>query len=40
LEVHVTSEREAQLAKTAATTGTDAEQLVKDAISRVLEEDA
>ncbi|MGH9453737.1 MAG: hypothetical protein ACRD2O_07180 [Terriglobia bacterium] len=40
MEVHFTPEQEAQLAQIATTTGADAEQLVKDAALRLLEEDA
>jgi predicted transcriptional regulator len=39
MEVHFTPEQEAQLSKIAATTGTDAEQLVKDAALRLLQEE-
>jgi hypothetical protein len=38
MEVHFTSEQEAQLAQIATKTGTDAEQLVKDVILRLIEE--
>ncbi len=40
MEVHFTSEQEAQLAQIAATAGTDPERLVKDAALRLLQEDA
>ena len=40
MEVRFTPEQEAELARIATTTGTDAERLVKDAALRVLEEDA
>jgi hypothetical protein len=40
MEVHFTPEQEAQLAQIAATAGTDAERLVKDAALRLLEGDA
>jgi predicted transcriptional regulator len=40
MEVHFTPEQEAQLAQVAANAGTDAERLVKDAASRLLEQDA
>jgi hypothetical protein len=36
MEVHLTPEQEAQLAQIASNTGTDAEQLVKQAVSRLL----
>jgi predicted transcriptional regulator len=38
--VHFTPEREAQFSQVASHAGTDAEQLVKDAVLRVLEDDA
>jgi predicted transcriptional regulator len=40
MEVRFTPEQEAQLAQIAATAGTDAERLVKDAALRLLQEDA
>jgi predicted transcriptional regulator len=40
MEVPFTPEQEAQLAQIAATTGTDAERLVKDAALGLLHEDA
>jgi predicted transcriptional regulator len=40
MQVHFTPEQEAQLAQIATKTGTDAEHLVKDAVLRLLEEDA
>lgn len=40
MEVHFTSEQEAQLMEIAASAGTDPEALVKDATIRLLEEDA
>ena len=40
MEVHFTPEQEAQIAKVAATTGTDPEALVKAATMRALDEDA
>jgi hypothetical protein len=40
VEVHFTPEQEAQLAQIAATAGTDAERLVKDAVLRLLEGEA
>lgn len=40
MEVRFTPEQEAQLAQIAITTGSDPEQLVKDAALRLLEEDA
>ncbi len=41
MEVHFTPEQEAQLVHLATKTGTDAERLVKDAVSRLLlQEDA
>ena len=40
MEVHFTPEQEEQLAQIASKTGTDTEQLVKDAALRLLEEDA
>jgi len=39
MEVHFTPEREAQLSQIATTVGTDAEQLVKNAALRLLEDD-
>ena len=39
MEVHFTPEQEAQLSKITTTTGTDAEQLVKDAALRLLQEE-
>lgn len=40
MEVHFTAEQEAQLSQIADHSGTDSEQLVKDAALRLLEEDA
>jgi predicted transcriptional regulator len=40
MEVHFTSEQEARLSQIADHTGTDPEQLVKEAALRLLEEDA
>jgi predicted transcriptional regulator len=40
MEVHFTPEQEAQLSQIAGTAGTDAEQLVKNAALRLIEEDA
>jgi predicted transcriptional regulator len=40
MEVHFTPEQEAQLSQIASHSGTDAEQLVKDAGLRLLQEDA
>ena len=40
MEVHFTPEQEARLAQIARTTGTDTEELVKDAAWRLLEQDA
>jgi len=40
MEVHFTPEQEAQLSQIAGTGGTDAEQLVKNAALRLIEEDA
>ena len=40
MEVHFTFEQEARLALIASNSGTDAEQLVKDAALRLLQEDA
>ncbi len=40
MEVHFTPEQEAQLAQIAAKVGIDSERLVKDAVLRLLEEDA
>jgi hypothetical protein len=37
VEVHLTPEQEARLAQIATNAGTDAERLVKDAVSRLLE---
>jgi predicted transcriptional regulator len=37
MEVHFTPEQEAQLSKIATTTGTDAEQLVREAALRLLQ---
>jgi hypothetical protein len=37
MEVHLTPEQQAQLARIATNAGTDAEQLVKDAVLRLLE---
>ena len=39
MEVHFTPEQEAQLAQIATNAGTDAEQVVKDAVLRLLQED-
>jgi hypothetical protein len=39
MEVHFTTDQEAQLAQLAAKAGTDAEQLVKDAILRLIEDE-
>ena len=39
MEVHFTPEQEAQLSRIATYAGTDAEQLVKDAVLRLVEED-
>ena len=39
MEVQFTAEQEAQLAKFATKTGADAEHLVKDAVSRLLQEE-
>ena len=39
MQLHFTPEQEAQRAQIAATAGTDAERLVKDAALRLLEED-
>jgi hypothetical protein len=39
MEVHFTPEQEAQLAQMASKTGTDTEQLVKDAVLRLLKEE-
>jgi hypothetical protein len=39
MEVHFTPEQEAQLAQLATKSGTDAEQLVKDAILRLIEDE-
>ena len=40
MEVHFTPEQEARLAQIAQTTGTGPEELVKDAVLRLLEQDA
>jgi predicted transcriptional regulator len=40
MEVHFTPDQEAQLSQIAIHTGTDAEQLVKEAALRLLEDDA
>ena len=40
MELHITPEQEAQLAQIAASAGTDAERLAKDAVLRLLEGDA
>ena len=40
MEVHFTAEQEAQLAQVATKSGTDPENLVKDAALRLLEEEA
>ena len=40
MEVHFTAEQEAQLVQIASQAGKDAEQLVKDAALRLVEEDA
>ena len=40
MEVHFTAEQEAQLAQIATKSGTEPEQLVKDAALRLLEEEA
>jgi hypothetical protein len=40
MEVHLTSEHEAQLTGIAASIGTGAEEPVKNAVARLLEEDA
>ena len=40
MEVHFTPEQEAQLSQIANHSGTDAEQLVKDAALRLLQDDA
>ena len=40
MEVHFTPEQEAQIAKIAASNGTDPEAVVKDATLRLLDEDA
>ena len=40
MEVHFTPEQQAQLAQIATNAGTDAEQLVKDVVLRLLEEEA
>jgi hypothetical protein len=40
MELYFTPEQEAQLAQVAADAGTDAERLVKDAVLRLLQEDA
>jgi predicted transcriptional regulator len=40
MEVHLTPEQEAQLSRIASHVGTETEQLVKDAVLRLLEQDA
>ena len=40
MEVHFTPEQEAQLSQIASRAGTDAERLVKEAVLRLLQEDA
>ncbi|MGA7928162.1 MAG: hypothetical protein WCA20_19505 [Candidatus Sulfotelmatobacter sp.] len=40
MEVHFTPEQEAQLSQIASHAGTDTERLVKDAVVRLLEQDA
>jgi predicted transcriptional regulator len=40
MEVHFTPEQEAQLSQIASRAGTDTERLVKDAVLRLLEQDA
>ena len=40
MEVHFTPEHEAQLSQIASRAGTDTERLVKDAVLRLLEQDA
>jgi len=40
MEVHFTPEQEAQLSRIASRAGTDTERLVKDAVLRLLEQDA
>ena len=40
MEVHFTPEQEAQLSQNASHAGTDTERLVKDAVLRLLEQDA
>jgi predicted transcriptional regulator len=40
MEVHFTPEQEAQLSQIASRAGTDTERLVKDAVVRLLEQDA
>jgi hypothetical protein len=40
MEVHFTPEQEAQLARLAARAGTDAEQLVKETVLRLIEDDS
>jgi predicted transcriptional regulator len=40
MEVHFTPEQEAQLSQIASYAGTDTERLVKDAVVRLLEQDA
>jgi predicted transcriptional regulator len=40
MEVHFTPEQEAQLSQIASHAGTDTERLVKDAVLRLLEQDA
>jgi predicted transcriptional regulator len=39
VEVHFTAEQEAQLAKIASDSGTDLEQLARDAVLRMVDED-
>jgi predicted transcriptional regulator len=40
MEVHFTPEQERQLSRIATSTGTDAERLVKDAVARLLQDEA
>jgi predicted transcriptional regulator len=40
MEVHLTPEQEAQLAAIASYAGTDPEQMVREAIDRIIEDDA